>query len=353
MNIRNARKAKSGLRHWFHRCNGCFKSVKDSGTGEICKSHLNAPKVANLSKKASVTVSAAVTDGVTMGHPCCCVKDCKEPLARVTDQYCHIHLNYGLQCCINDCGMPREPGFRTCALNEHREEEKSRKMRVRRPAHQRRQMLTGNEDDNGDNAASGRKVKVKGRFTRRWTHNEQLMVRPCGVVIGRATCYGSESMTAVKVRSSFRSGPHKTPLQVFSRSVFPETLPGLEPEILFFDNACGLRGHIKGCPDPSVLDRMAIVVDAFHFSGHKTSHETCQANCSPYKYPVLKKTDGTWLFNSSAAEQVNSWYGKFQSKVKEMNVVRYELFVSSSRREMITNTDITFSWMRSSTSGTD
>lgn len=74
---------------------------------------------------------------------------------------------------------------------------------------------------------------------------------------------------------------------------------------------------------------MALVVDAFHFGGHKVSHEECQQYCSPYVYPVLKNTDGSWLFNSSAAEQVNSWFGKFQNKVKEMNVVRCEFPVQS------------------------
>lgn len=103
--------------------------------------------------------------------------------------------------------------------------------------------------------------------------------------------------------------------------MFPQSILGLEPEILFFDNACGLRKHVKGY-DPALLTRMAIVVDAFHYGGHKDSHEDCKVYCSPYSYPVLKKPDGAWLFNSSAAEQVNSWFGKFQNKVKEMNVVR-------------------------------
>lgn len=109
---------------------------------------------------------------------------------------------------------------------------------------------------------------------------------------------------------------------MFLRSIFPQSLPGLEPEILFFDNVCGLRKHLKACPDRSILDRMAIVVDAFHFGGHKESDGDCKMHCDPSKFPVLKKADGSWLFNSSAAEQANMWFGRFQSKVKEMNVIR-------------------------------
>ena len=40
---------------------------------------------------------------------------------------------------------------------------------------------------------------LKGRFSRRWTHNEQLFVRCCGVIISRATFYGSEGVSGVKV----------------------------------------------------------------------------------------------------------------------------------------------------------
>lgn len=110
--------------------------------------------------------------------------------------------------------------------------------------------------------------------------------------------------------------------QEFIHSVFPLEFPGIEPEFLFFDNACGLRSYITGRQDFDLLCRMAIVVDAFHFSGHKESHADCQANCNPKVFPVLKGKDGKWVFNSSAAEQVNAWFGKFQSKVKEMNYIR-------------------------------
>ena len=114
---------------------------------------------------------------------------------------------------------------------------------------------------------------------------------------------------------------------MFLRSIFPRSLPGLEPEILFFDNACGLRSHIKGCPDNSILDRMAIVVDAFHYGGHKESDELCKEFCSPNKYPVLKRADGSWLFNSSAAEQNNVWVVGYGPMCREMRAIKYNFFL--------------------------
>lgn len=141
-----------------------------------------------LTTQPSDTVSAAVTDGVTLGHPCCNIADCKEPLAKVTDEFCHLHVDNGARCCVRGCMMPREQGFRTCVLREHRAEENSRIMRGRRPKDPKKRLVTEN----------GRRKALKGTFSRKWTHNEQLMVRPCGVVIGRATFYQWESMTAVK-----------------------------------------------------------------------------------------------------------------------------------------------------------
>jgi hypothetical protein len=40
---------------------------------------------------------------------------------------------------------------------------------------------------------------VRARFGRRRTHNEELCVASCGVILGRATFYGSEAPNGVRV----------------------------------------------------------------------------------------------------------------------------------------------------------
>lgn len=37
--------------------------------------------------------------------------------------------------------------------------------------------------------------------------------------------------------------------------------------------------------------------------------------------------DESWTFNSSAAEQINVWFGRFQSIVREMTPERYEFYL--------------------------
>ena len=44
-----------------------------------------------------------------------------------------------------------------------------------------------------------RKPKLKTMLTRRWTHNEQLLVRPCGVIVLRCTFYQAESLPNERV----------------------------------------------------------------------------------------------------------------------------------------------------------
>ena len=81
------------------------------------------------------------------------------------------------------------------------------------------------------------------------------------------------------------------------------------------------------------FDRCALPVDVFHYkTKHKESDLDCGKNCNPYKWPELRVDDKEWRFNSSAAEQVNAWYGRFQAIVREMQVDRYNFFLNEMVR---------------------
>jgi hypothetical protein len=41
--------------------------------------------------------------------------------------------------------------------------------------------------------------KIKAQFGRRRTHNEQIIVRPCGIICSRATFFGAEAVSNVLV----------------------------------------------------------------------------------------------------------------------------------------------------------
>lgn len=122
--------------------------------------------------------------------------------------------------------------------------------------------------------------------------------------------------------------PHH--LQNFIHITFPQHYPGSLPSFIFFDNNCLLLRHLCSSSDPldARLRQIGLPVDVFHaHTKHKDGDTFCQMNCNPVGFPELLEDGCNWVFNSSAAEQANAWFGKYQPIVKEMAVPRYNFFL--------------------------
>ncbi|KAF7294714.1 hypothetical protein MIND_01008700 [Mycena indigotica] len=157
--------------------------------------------------------------------------------------------------------------------------------------------------------------KPKARFGRRRTHNEELCVMSCGVIVGRATFYGSEAPNGVRK---------------FWKRLFP-TQRSL-PQVLWHDNNCRIVAMLRS-QDDDYFKNCALPVDVFHFKcKHKESDIECGRYCNPYRYTQLRTKEGSWRFNSSAAEQTNAWFGGFQAIVQEMSAERYDFFLDEMIR---------------------
>ena len=76
------------------------------------------------------------------------------------------------------------------------------------------------------------------------------------------------------------------------------------------------------------FDNCALPVDVFHFkSKHKAQDPFCRRYCNLYLWTDLVDETGHWVFNSSATEQTNAWFGGFQTLVRDMRVERYNFFL--------------------------
>nr|GAT48907.1 predicted protein [Mycena chlorophos] len=160
-----------------------------------------------------------------------------------------------------------------------------------------------------DKPESGNK-KVRARFGHRRTHNEELCVMSCGVIVGRATFDGSEAPNGVVT---------------FWKRLFP-TRKSL-PQVMWHDNNCRIVKKLRKEGD-RYFSACTLPVDVFHFKcKHKESDGNCGLFCNPYIYEALRASDGKWRFNSSATEQTNAWFGGFQAIVQEMAVERYDFFL--------------------------
>lgn len=197
-----------------------------------------------------------VTDGLTLGHPCCGLFRCTIPLCNNRDRFCPTHYNLHAICAITDCTEPVVEGMKSCNNFEHQKMERLQsekgkaafmlKERLQRhhvahpnaaittPAQENEEVPVDDleetdtwfENNGGevrvftdsnpgsvgvldDNNPAGaeceatkselRNRKIRAQFGRRRTHNEQTLVRPCGVICARATFYGAEAVSNVLV----------------------------------------------------------------------------------------------------------------------------------------------------------
>lgn len=178
---------------------------------------------------------AAVTDGVTLGHPCCGVHDCKEPLYSQRNRHCETHSDKNSECAVVGCATTASPKHTTCGEPDHRSLEtrgveahtamfqlrrRLERLKVYHPEDDGSSLDGSSLDvqDAGEALATGEVVeieadshpdkpesgnrRIRARFGQRRTHNEQLCVATCGVILGRATMYGSEGVNGVRVHFS-------------------------------------------------------------------------------------------------------------------------------------------------------
>lgn len=168
-------------------------------------------------------VSVVVVDGVTVGHPCCAVYNCHAPLSNNHHRFCPTHSGQNNQCAIISCNLPVVHGRLTCATLEHRQVEDTHELRGQsrfqlqeRLTRARATIATNTPlaedppdeeeyefDENTRRVlpatAQSTRKKFKAVFGRRRTHNEQLIVAPCGMIIARRTFFGAEGVASVKV----------------------------------------------------------------------------------------------------------------------------------------------------------
>ncbi|KAF8575249.1 hypothetical protein K439DRAFT_1649592 [Ramaria rubella] len=267
------------LEHYAHACDlCCWIYENDKG----------------IMGESLVKLQGAVSNGNTIRHPCCAIHDCKVPLENIASNlYCPVHLGYEAKCAVTVCQSLHEAGHLTCDNPNHRALDLGAK-------------ATSLDCDQKSPEGNQR---LRAQFGRRQMHNEQLMIRPCGVIISQVTFFGSEAISVVCD---------------FVLAAFPT--PESTSEVFFYDTNCGLLKHCRniGC---HWLDQTAVVVDVFHFNcKHKQSDRFCQENCNPALFPELY-VDGKWVFNLSIAEQTNVWFRGFLAIVREMAAVCFSFFL--------------------------
>ncbi|KAH9808606.1 hypothetical protein DFH28DRAFT_1193006 [Melampsora americana] len=309
-----------GTRYRDHFCSSCVRltSGVDPETGE----HFYR------------AIRAIVTDGLTIGHWRCSASTqqleqiaansgqpvpegpCTNKLANINDRLCPEHFAIlGGLCRAQPCqeaalgetqtsmlnrpgsNLPSDPTVHLNASTAQLED-----MDILRQADES-QRAHESARDGGLSQAAGKLIMTKAR-----THNDQLAVGTCGITLARKTFYNAESVSAVK-------------------EFLEESFPHGMPEVVFYDNACRLTEHIyTGDTDRTSFLGTVIPVDPFHHRSHAESDEFCKRFTDPKLFPDIQK-DGKWIFNASAAELTNIWYGGFASICRNMHSLVYNFFL--------------------------
>jgi hypothetical protein len=181
-------------------------------------------------------------DGICIGHPCCSRHNCQVPLDNGKDRFCPIHTSFNDICSIVDCDNKVVDGWLTCDKLEHQEIEHLHREKGQfcfqlhdqlQRAHaihptgstsnsRLLSQVTTIDNDNKQftidlnghvTADSPQEIlqepsttnsrKLCAKFARSRTHNEQLVVAPCGMILGWDTMFGAEGIASVAVSHPF------------------------------------------------------------------------------------------------------------------------------------------------------
>ena len=153
--------------------------------------------------------------GVTIGRPCCAIHNYHAPLSNNRHRYCDNHIDSQTICAIVGCSEKVAPNKRTCRIAQrqaikkvHTErgqarfqlQERLKRARVAHPSDSIGESvndiseLADVESDEEFELANGkvlpsqashtssgkRKNRLRAQFGRKRTHNEQVIVAPCG-----------------------------------------------------------------------------------------------------------------------------------------------------------------------------
>ncbi|KAJ7576367.1 hypothetical protein C8J56DRAFT_800133 [Mycena floridula] len=286
-------------------------------------------------EKDEYHVQVFVGDGVSVRRRRCKAPSCMEALAHNRDRYCPAHTHLNAVCDIIGCDSKALPGKRSCAIPAHQQmEEKYVKRgkalfeltkRHERPDDtQSLADLIEEQDDGADmifeekdnevlevvdpdsQPTATQAKRTRTCFGGAFTHNEQLVFTPCGMIIARETFYNAEGISSIA--------------EMLKRIAYQRDRM---PEYFVYDNNCSLSKHVRG---QAAFTGVGLPVDVFHFkSKHSITDEWCQSHCNPAGFPDLIKDGATgWWFNTSIAEQTNVWYGRFKPMVRSMHSEHFD-----------------------------
>lgn len=227
-----------------HCCDKCMRRDWMNADGVICKPFFHLFPYSIINEPSPIAdVQAILCDGLAMGHIRCQSPHCTTYLDNNRHRFCAAHRVLDGICSIVGCDRSIVPGKKSCDDPQHTQMEKLhyergkaaftlrdrlQRHRVNHPTgddeeineediewyeldehgrvrvqHRTNPGSVGEQDQpecEASKSDSGNR-KYKALFGRCRTHNEQILVWPCGVIFARATFYHAEAVSNVLVHA--------------------------------------------------------------------------------------------------------------------------------------------------------
>lgn len=162
---------------------------------------------------------------MTIGHPCCSYGVCTTPLASNCDKFCIGHTSDADYCSIAGCTWKVQDKSHLCDVPSHQEAQRihvewsqahfqlKKYLEQAKVAHPcssdpvEAMAEVESIDDivkevsstDGPQRAPAKSVKLKAHFGCQSTHNEQIFLLPCGLIVGWESFYCAEAVLSVVV----------------------------------------------------------------------------------------------------------------------------------------------------------
>ncbi|KAM0789966.1 hypothetical protein ACM66B_005300 [Microbotryomycetes sp. NB124-2] len=367
-----------------HQCPECSRYKRSWKDGVIAddESKLVSRKRKDYAKELtkidkSRIVNLAVLDGIKIGHRLCAKDECTDAPATSNSLFCFEHRH---SCQIRGCPGTISKDSRSsrtpataCKVHAQDSRSSSRRSKTGPPRKRARQEKSSSEssessftDDSSSEASNQAESEQLRRVKARQIPGIQLLVYACGTLIAWHKLETPEEPDEILS---------------FLDKVDRDTNGGL-PTFVAYDRSCQLLAHVadrarassssssSSSDDPSAnssadtattppawLDRTKLIVDAFHFTTHSKDDVLCRAMCNPapldgsqpdlvtpheVQVPtnpgsarrthkgsrqMANRIEFCRTFNTSAAEQLNSWLKGFANLLGAMSADNHDFLL--------------------------
>ncbi|KAJ3303317.1 hypothetical protein HDU76_005372 [Blyttiomyces sp. JEL0837] len=269
-------------------------------------------------------VAGIVMDGKVMGHQVCRIKHCRFPIINARVGLCQSHYEeYDGKCLIMGCNEPVShdviTGYGSCVNDIHRAAV-AKAVEAAFNKNQKNRNLAkpplNSVSHERDAVQAAEQLSLKYPLLARFLPCLFAASRSCGKILFLQKFF------------TFEGNEDLIPFVKIIVDCVHSQKDSNNLTVIYYDRACKLYQTLENDPQTKhLLGKVAFLVDLFHFRGHNDTY--CREKCNPITAGVEFEKAGMEKFNTSAAEQVNVWFGRISHMLRYIDPKLHDFYLYS------------------------